>query len=81
MPPAQAAMPWTMATAAKQARRMEVRQAREMAKSLVAASEEADCESVREEREALLAPLRAYVKRHEGWETKLVSDSEAEDEE
>ena len=58
---------------------MEVRQAREMAESSFAASEGTDRESAREEREALLAPLRAYVKRHEGWETKLVSDSEDEE--
>ena len=80
LPPAQAALPWTAGTAAKQVRRMEMREAREMAESLVSASDEAERESEREEREERLAPLRAYIKRHEGWETELVSDSEAGDE-
>ena len=44
---------------------MEMREAREMAESLVASSEEAERESAREEREAFdaeyVAPLRAYV--------------------
>ena len=72
MPSADSALPWTAATKHKQQRRAELREAREMAESLVAESEAADLrcnqEARQEEQDAARAAQQAELEKHGGFQ-------------